>query len=109
MFDLSFITDPLSTIAQWVGYGLIGIFAVGSMFLLVVVPMMFKWASVAFARTLIVETTNLLTKSGIASQVSNAVASVNKASTELTKSIQAQNKKQISKDDFEIKVIEEVK
>jgi hypothetical protein len=95
--------------AQWIGYGLIGIFAVLSLFLLVVVPMMFKWAAVAFARVLVVETTNLLTKSGIASQVSNAVASVNKASTELTKSIQAQNQKQISRDDFEIRVIEEVK
>lgn len=109
MFDLSFITDPLATIAQWVGYGLIGIFAVGSLFLLVVVPLMFKWAAVAFARVLIVETTNLLTKSGIASQVSNAVASVNKASTELTKSIQAQKQKELSKNDFEIRVIEEVK
>lgn len=109
MFDLSFITDPLATIAQWVGYGLIGIFAVGSLFLLVVVPMMFKWAAVAFARVLVVETTNLLTKSGLASQFSNAVNSVSKASNELTKSIQAQNKKEITRDDFEIRVIEEVK
>lgn len=105
MFDIfSPIGDIFGTIAQWVGYGLIGIFAVGSLFLLVVVPMMFKWAAVAFARVLVVETTNLLTKSGLASQFANAVDSVSKASNELTKSIQKQN----SRDNFEVRVIEKV-
>lgn len=93
MFDfLSPIGDFFGTIAQWIGYGLIGIFAVGSLFLLVVVPVMFKMAAVAFARVLVVETSNLLSKSGLANQFSNAVTSVSKASNELTKAIQKQNK-----------------
>lgn len=101
MFDLSFITDPLATIAQWVGYGLIGIFIVGSLFLLVVVPVMFKMAAVAFARVLVVETSNLLSKSGLANQFSNAVTSVSKASNELTKAMQKQNTYQVIKLDEE--------
>lgn len=101
MFD--FILDPLATIAQWVGYGLIATFAVGSLFLLVVVPVMFKMAAVAFARVLVVETTNLLTKSGLANQFSNAVDSVSKASNELTNAIQKQNAKT-----FEVRTIENV-
>lgn len=104
MFDLSFITDPLSTIAQWVGYGLIGVFAVGSLFLLVVVPVMFKMAAVAFARVLVVETTNVISKSGLATQFSNAVSSVNRASNELTNSIQKQN----ARNGYEVRVIENV-
>lgn len=102
MFD--FILDPLATIAQWVGYGLIGIFAVGSLFLLVVVPVMFKMAAVAFARVLVVETTNVLSKSGLATQFSNAVSSVNRASNELTNSIQKQN----ARAGYEVRVIENV-
>lgn len=89
MFD--FIIDPLATIAQWVGYGLIGIFAVGSLFLLVVVPVMFKVAAVAFARVLVVETSNIIAKSGIANQISNAVDGVTKATNEITKQINKQN------------------
>lgn len=92
MFDFSFITDPLTTIAQWVGYGLIGIFAVGSLFLLVVVPVMFKVAAVAFARVLVVETSNIIAKSGIANQISNAVDGVTKATNEITKQLNKQNK-----------------
>lgn len=102
MFD--FILDPLATIAQWVGYGLIGMFAVGSLFLLVVVPVMFKMAAVAFARVLVVETSNIIAKSGIATQVSNAVESVNKASNEITKSIQKQN----TRNGYEVRVLEDV-
>lgn len=95
--DFSFITDPLTTIAQWVGYGLIGIFAVGSLFLLVVVPVMFKMAAVAFARVLVVETSNLLAKSGVANQVSNAIDGVTKATNEITKQITKQNKFEVVK------------
>jgi hypothetical protein len=102
LFD--FILDPLATIAQWVGYGLIGIFAVGSLFLLVVVPVMFKMAAVAFARVLVVETSNLLSKSGLATQFGNAVDSVSKASNELTKAIQKQN----ARANYEVRVIEDV-
>lgn len=102
MFD--FILDPLATIAQWVGYGLIGMFAVGSLFLLVVVPVMFKMAAVAFARVLVVETSNIIAKSGIATQVSNAVDSVSKASNEITKSIQKQN----TRNGYEVRVLEDV-
>jgi hypothetical protein len=105
MFDfLSPISDLFGTIAQWVGYGLIATFAVGSLFLLVVVPVMFKVAAVAFARVLVVETTNLIAKSGIATQVSNAVESVSKASNEITKQIQKQN----TRNGYEVRVIEDV-
>jgi hypothetical protein len=97
LFDLSFITDPLATIAQWVGYGLIGIFAVGSLFLLVVVPVMFKVAAVAFARVLVVETSNIIAKSGIANQISNAVDGVTKATNEITKQINKQNNFEVVK------------
>lgn len=104
MFDIfSPVTDFIGTIAQWVGYGIIATFIVGSLFLLVVVPVMFKMAAVAFARVLVVETTNLLTKSGLANQFSNAVDSVSKASNELTTAIQKQNAKT-----FEVRTIENV-
>ena len=79
-------------------------FAVGSLFLLVVVPVMFKMAAVAFARVLVVETTNVLSKSGLATQFSNAVSSVNRASNELTNSIQKQN----ARSGYEVRVIENV-
>ena len=106
MFDfLSPLTDILGTIAQWLGYGLIAVFAVGSLFLLVVVPVMFKMAAVAFARVLVVETTSVLAKSGLASQFSNAVQSVSKASNELTRSIQKQNE---TRKQFEIVQVEDV-
>lgn len=104
MFD--FILDPLATIAQWIGYGLIGIFAVGSLFLLVVVPVMFKMAAVAFARVLVVETTNVLSKSGLTTQFSNAVNSVSTATNELTNQIRKQNA--IQEKQFEVRVIENV-
>lgn len=105
MFDfLSPVTDILGTLAQWIGYGFIASFIVGSLFLLVVVPVMFKMAAVAFARVLVVETTNLVAKSGIATQVSNAVESVSKASNEITKQIQKQN----TRANYEVRMIEDV-
>lgn len=105
MFDfLNPIGDLFGTIAQWIGYGLIGIFAVGSLFLLVVVPVMFKMAAVAFARVLVVETTNVLSKSGLTTQFSNAVNSVSNATNELTKAIQKQN----ARAGYEVRVIEDV-
>lgn len=89
MFDLfSPITDFLGTIAQWVGYGIIATFVVGSLFLLVAFPIAMKMAAVAFARVLIVETSNLVAKSGIASQVSNAVKSVEVAANKITNQLE---------------------
>lgn len=97
MFDIfSPIGDIFGTIAQWVGYGLIATFAVGSLFLLVVVPVMFKVAAVAFARVLVVETSNIIAKSGIAVQVSNAVNAVSETANTITKEIN-KNKMQVIK------------
>jgi hypothetical protein len=89
VFDLfSPISDFFGTIAQWVGYGIIATFIVGSLFLLVAFPIAMKMAAVAFARVLIVETSNLVAKSGIASQVSNAVKSVEVAANKITNQIE---------------------
>ena len=102
MFDFfSPVTDFLGTIAQWIGYGIIATFVVGALFLLVALPIGMKIAAVAFARILVVETTNLLAKSGVAVQVSNAVQSVTVAANTITEQLQ-ENKIQKS----EFKVIE---
>lgn len=105
MFDfLSPFTDLFGTIAQWVGYGLIATFAVGSLFILVAVPVMVKMTAVAVARTVIVETAKLLSDSGVAASFTRATNSVTRASNELTKQIKMQNEKQ----NFEVRVIEDV-
>lgn len=96
MFD--FILDPLATIAQWVGYGIIASFVVGALFLLVAIPIAIKVTAVAVARTIVVETANLIAKSGIANQVANAVDSVTIAANQVTNQIQKSNQ--------EFKVIE---
>lgn len=85
MFDFfSPVTDLFSTIATWIGYGLVATFIVGALFLLVALPIAMKMAAVAFARVLIVETSNLIAQSGISKQVSNAVQSVNDAAKKIT-------------------------
>ena len=89
MFD--FILDPLATIAQWVGYGIVASFIVGSLFILVALPIAIKLTAVAVARTVIVETANLLTQSGAIAQMSNAVNSVTVAANQMTKQLE-QNK-----------------
>lgn len=96
MFD--FILDPLATIAQWVGYGIIASFIVGALFLLVAIPIAIKVTAVAVARTIVVETANLIAKSGVAVQVSNAIDSVTVAANQVTNQIQKSNQ--------EFKVIE---
>ena len=96
MFD--FILDPLATIAQWVGYGIIASFIVGALFLLVAIPIAIKITAVAVARTIVVETANLIAKSGVAVQVSNAIDSVTVAANQVTNQIQKSNQ--------EFKVIE---
>lgn len=96
MFD--FILDPLATIAQWVGYGIIASFIVGALFLLVAIPIAIKVTAVAVARTIVVETANLIAKSGVAVQVSNAIDSVTTAANQVTNQIQKSNQ--------EFKVIE---
>lgn len=88
MFDfLSPISDLFGTIAQWLGYGIIATFIVGSLFLLVALPIAMKMAAVAFARILVVETTKVIAESGIATQFSNAVKSVSTATNEITKQL----------------------
>lgn len=105
MFDfLSPVTDILGTIAQWVGYGIIFTAVVGALFLLVAIPIMVKMAAVAVARTAIVETAKLLSESGMAASFNRATDAVTRASNELTQQIQKQNAKQ----DFEVRVIEDV-
>lgn len=85
MFDFfSPVTDFFGTIAQWIGYGIVATFIVGALFLLVALPIAMKMAAVAFARVLIVETSNLIAQSGISKQVSNAVQSVNDAAKKIT-------------------------
>lgn len=102
---LDFILEPLSTIAQWVGYGLIASFIVGSLFLLVAIPVMFKMAAVAFARVLVVETTKVISHSGLTAQFSNAVTSISRATNELTNEIKKQN---AQKQKFEVRVVDEI-
>jgi phosphoglycerol transferase MdoB-like AlkP superfamily enzyme len=89
LFD--FILDPLATIAQWVGYGIVASFIVGSLFILIAIPIAIKITAVAVARTVIVETANLLTQSGALAQMSNAVNSVTVAANQMTKQME-QNK-----------------
>lgn len=86
MFD--FILDPLATIAQWVGYGIVASFIVGSLFILVALPIAIKLTAVAVARTVIVETANLLTQSGAVAQMSNAVNSVTVAANKISKQLE---------------------
>lgn len=86
MFD--FILDPLATIAQWVGYGLVASFIVGALFLLVAVPIAIKVTAVAVARTVVIETANLIAQSGVALQVSNAIKSVETAANKITNQIE---------------------
>lgn len=93
MFDIfSPVTDFFGTIAQWIGYGLIATFIVGALFLLVAFPIAMKMAAVAFAKVLIVETSNLIAKSGVAVQVSNAVDSVTVAANKITNQIEKSNR-----------------
>lgn len=105
MFDfLSPVADILGTIAQWVGYGIIATFIVGALFLLVAIPVMVKMAAVAVARTTIIEVTKMLSETGLAYSFTRATDAVTRASNELTQQIQKQNAKQ----DFEVRVIEDV-
>ena len=85
MFD--FILDPLATIAQWVGYGIVASFIVGSLFILVAIPIAIKLTAVAVAKTVIVETANLLAQSGAVAQMSNAVNSVTVAANKISKQL----------------------
>ena len=85
MFDL--ILDPLATIAQWVGYGIVASFIVGSLFILVAIPIAIKLTAVAVAKTVIVETANLLAQSGAVAQMSNAVNSVTVAANKISKQL----------------------
>ena len=104
MFDfLSPLADLFGTIAQWVGYGIIATFIVGSLFILVAVPVMVKMAAVAVARTVVVETAKLLGESGVARSFTNATNSVTNAANELTNELRNRNEKQ-----FEVRVIEDV-
>lgn len=89
MFDFfSPVGDFFSTVATWIGYGLIFGAIVGALFLLVAFPIAMKIAAVAFARVLIVETSNLIAQSGIATQVSNAVKSVEVAANKITNQLE---------------------
>jgi hypothetical protein len=85
LFD--FILDPLATIAQWVGYGIVASFIVGSLFILVAIPIAIKLTAVAVAKTVIVETANLLAQSGAVAQMSNAVNSVTVAANKISKQL----------------------
>jgi hypothetical protein len=103
LFDIfSPITDLFGTIAQWVGYGIIFFAVTSALFFLVAVPIAIKWAAVAVAKTVIVETSNLLARSGIITQTSNALHAVEVAANRVTQNASKQKYEVIKVENVEV-------
>lgn len=85
MFD--FITDPLTTMMTWLGYGVVATFIATTLFFFVVLPLTLKFIAIAFAKTLIVETTKIVGNSRLTLQLRQAIQSVDVATQKITKDL----------------------
>lgn len=85
MFD--FITDPLTTMMTWLGYGVVATFIATTLFFFVVIPLTLKFIAIAFAKTLIVETTKIVGNSRLTLQLRQAIQSVDVATQKITKDL----------------------
>jgi len=82
VFD--FITDPLTTLMTWVGYGVVATFIATTLFFFVVIPLTLKFVAIAFAKTLIVETTKIVGNSRLTLHLREAIRNVDVATQKIT-------------------------
>jgi len=83
VFD--FITDPISTVFTWIGYGVVATFVATTLFFFVVIPLTLKFVAIAFAKTLIVETTKIVGNAHLTHELKRAITSVNDTTKKFSK------------------------
>ena len=82
MFD--FITDPFTTLMTWLGYRVVATFIATTLFFFVVIPLTLKFVAIAFAKTLIVETTKIVGNSRLTLHLREAIRNVDVATQKIT-------------------------